>query len=528
MPIKSTESWADPTDDISEDSLENKAMWTYHKPENFKGAEAYNKNNRENNFDNFMPAFFKKAEANADPFTQLRKFQSKVGRDKDIIGQEKVRQLIGKHLVMGEDNKLEIHQAVSKTNGLTFGAGHRNPMVNVTKDSKIITDLSANKAMTRPGLKSLAFGVNSQSNPGVKIMADGRPLSELEDKWGDNEQKVLLKTAQAMLDYMLKYPPPVKIIPIASEFCRIVPEWAVLANGDICTTTFVDGVYNRWGNAPSIYCCPVEGNDFKTLKEAIFQTTGKDPKFESTEHGDIKIPHHLIIEMIHNYMANLGIDPLYWGYPKQSLRLIDFSFSNVTGKNAYLDKMSDDEVLKKLLSDCYLRGLVTVRRFNELIVNKMDSKPILDLFGWFVTKNFIKDPTPSNSYAFGANSKSNPMVKIMKDLRPISELKDKYFEKDKYFDGIYFAGSNAKRNLDDKESFKNHFVLFGEKSFKACKIIGITKRLVIIHNKESDLWSVDIAEGTMEPSKLKESLRSEPVFRELKKHFLQRASSSEL
>ncbi len=464
MPIESAANWADPTDDISEDSLENKAMWTHHKPEEFSEGEA------------------KTYATETDPFIKLRKFQSKVGRENDILGQEKIRLLIGKHLVMGPDNILTFDRDVKSA-----GA-------------------------------SLAFGANSQSNPMVRTMGDGRHLSDLEDTWGDKEKNIILETAQAILNYMLKFPPPVKTMGSLTEFCRIVPEWAVLKNGDSCTKTFVAGDYNRWGNAPSLYCCPAEGNDFKTLKEAIFETIGRQPTFLpiATDNpdalniphnwisspGDMLIPHHLIMEMIHNYMAKLSIEPLFWGAPVRPLRLMDFSLSHLTGLNDYLCKMDDAKDVKRLLTECCSIGLVTTRSFNELIVNKMDSKPILDIFGWFLAKNFIKDKD------FLTN-----------DGTPA-------------YDGIYFAGANAKRKLGDKESYKNHFVLFSEKNYSQSDLVRITQRLVLSHNKETDQWSVEVTDGKMPSSQLKklrneEHLNLQKLHQELKSSFQQMATSSE-
>ena len=74
-------------------------------------------------------------------------------------------------------------------------------------------------------------------------------------------------------------------------------------------------------------------------------------------------------------------------------------------------------------------------------------------------------------------------------------------------------------------------IYISEKNFSQCELIRMTQRLVFNHDKESDLWSVEVTDGKM-PSSLLKSRKSQETsalhkLQELlKSSFLQMAKAS--
>ena len=303
--------------------------------------------------------------------------------------------------------------------------------------------------------KSLAFAENSQVNPMLKHDRFRPQRSiDLVDHWGEPEKTLIQETGKAIITFTKNFPPPIKTISSGLEFCRICPAWAVDQHGDASAKTFVAGDYNRWGNAPSLYCSPVVPHDRKTLAQAMRETIGKDSNFSPSSAANIQIPHHTIIEMVRNYRAHLGDSYIYWGQPLgKSLLLLDLSFSSADG-NDYLHKMEQSPEVCDLLGQCLSRGLITSTSFGKLLVDKDERKSILDLFGWAVTNGVILGPAKMP------------------------------------FEGIFFTGANTKKDLGKVDSFQNHFVLFSKKNKSICTSIKMTKRVAVRHDKRSDLWAV--------------------------------------
>ena len=304
--------------------------------------------------------------------------------------------------------------------------------------------------------KSLAFAENSRINPMLQRDRSLNPTRtlDLRDHWGLSEKNMVAATGAAILEFMAKFPPPIKTISAASEFCRICPAWAVDKYTDASARTYVGGDYNRWGNAPSIYCSPVVPHDLVTLGQAMEETIGKKARFSPPDVENIRIPHHTLIEMVRNYRAHLGENYIFWGRPvSRSLMLLDMSFSD-GGSNAYLARMETSPSIRPLLNDCCARGLIPARNFGRLMVDKDERKSILDLFGWGVTNGLITGPSRA------------------------------------HLDGIFFTGSNSKRELGAVDAFQSHFVLFSKANRSLSNCIKLTRRIAVRHDKANDLWVV--------------------------------------
>jgi len=359
--------------------------------------------------------------------------------------------------------------------------------------------------------KSNAYGVNSSANPMINLVSEFSPKNvpgggfmpknlpqshpqvergpseaigtggklkavdvwvgagskvDLVDQSGNSNGLLMMKTAGAIIDF-IRSPgnqPPVKQFAESSKFCRMAPEWAVSEYGDLSAITFVAGDYNRWGASPSIYCCPVpfpdEGNDSITLLQLVTETIGQEPRFEPPSDGEIRVPSHLNIEMIRNYMAHPLKNYIYWGRSLKTLKLVDFSLDRFTGKNEYLSKMANDPEVARLLAQCVEQQLATSADFNNLLVAKDDSKTLLDLLGGLGTNGFF------DRYSNGS-------------------------EEDMVFDGIYFTGANEKRVLGDRDSFRAFFVLLDNVHGSYSDSINVMKRLEIKFDKGSNTWSVE-------------------------------------
>jgi hypothetical protein len=392
--------------------LEDKAGWTHQKPE------------------------FTKGEARTDSETGLRTFQTR-------NEQKPVRYLDGK------SNAFEVNS-------------QSNPMYNLLNTPK-----PESPAVFTP--KNLPkFHPQTDRGPSIDLDSGtgGKKTVHLVDEWGSADEQLMMETTGAIIDFIRSRgnQPPVKQFSESSKFCRMAPEWAVSEHGDLSAITFVAGDYNRWGASPSIYCCPVpfpdQGKDSITLLQLVAETIGQEPRFEPPSDGEIRVPSHLNIEMIRNYMAHPLKNYIYWGRSLKTLQLVDFSLDRFTGKNDYLSKMANDPEVARLLAQCVEQQLATSADFNKLLVAKDDSKTLLDVLGWLVTNGFF----------------------------------DRYFngsEEDIVFDGIYFTGANTKRVLDDRNSFQTHFVLFNNVNFSFCESIKMMIRREIKFDKASNTWSVE-------------------------------------
>lgn len=318
--------------------------------------------------------------------------------------------------------------------------------------------------------KSLAFGVNSQSNPMIPpdilaaragVGADGK------DAWGLREAEVIADAGRRILAFMRANQPPIIQFGPDRTFVRLVPESAVQRFGANSWKTAVSNEGNRWGSLPSLYCTPYIDGDLRNLRDALHETAALKPiKFRDESMGRIRIPYHTIIEMVRHYRAHIGESYIYFGSPARAFSLLDLSFPGAGAE--YLDAMEQDRDVGAALRQCAKRGLIDSERMRDIIVSKSERKSFLDLFGKIVAGGHVLDQAGQR------------------------------------LDGILFTGANTRSVAGYADSFQKHFVIIRE-SMSVIEL-SLARRFSVRFDKVFGHWNV-VESGSASPYRFADGRR---------------------